>query len=137
MTDQVDEKKYVIIALLIKLREFDPSIGKYIGSSRHESEHLVKLHNGKIILSQQMLEDFERNNSLLNEKTLRMAAFSFVPNEPQVNTLSSKLQRSPFSNVGNSTKPVTMERSDSRVQKAVLILVVVLLIVLAIYLSLR
>ena len=138
MTNQVDEKKYVIIAILIKLREFDPSIGKYINSAKNErSEYAVKLHNGKIILSDKMIEDFERNNNLLNEETLKMAAFNFIPDGSRVSSVYSKLQRSPFSNTTSSAEPTVSERSDNRMQKMILISVGVLLVVLVIYLALR
>ena len=137
MTNQVDEKKYVIIAILIKLREFDPSIGKYINSSKSEnSQYSVKLHNGKIILSHGMLEDFERNNSLLNEENLKMAAFNFVPNESPINSFSSKSQRSPFSNVLTSVEPLVSARPDNRLQKMVLISAGIFVLVLVIYLAL-
>lgn len=138
MTNQVDEKKYVIIALLIKLREFDPSIGKYISSSKTDDlEYSVKLHNGKIILSPEMIEDFERNNTLLNEKKLRMAAFNFIPDQSLAGSLSSKLNRSPFSTTTTSAEPLVSERPDNRLQKLVLISAGALLVVLMIYLALR
>ena len=138
MTHQVDEKKYVIIALLIRLREFDPSIGKYISSSKtDDSEYSVKLHNGRIILSHEMIEGFERNNSLLNEKILRTAAFGFVPDQSLAGSLSSKLQRSPFSTTTTSSEPLVSEKHTNRFKKMVLISVGALLVVLIIYLAIR
>ena len=79
---QLDEKKAVIILLLNSLRQLNPEIGNYEKSILNENfQYAVKLNNGRIILSSEIVQDFELSPKFVTEDRLRAAATEFIPSQ--------------------------------------------------------
>jgi hypothetical protein len=76
----LDEKKNVIIQILNRLREFNPSIGNYDKSVMNSDfQYAVKLDNGRINLSQILVHDYEQSPSFVGDEQLKSAASKFTP----------------------------------------------------------
>lgn len=74
-----DEKKHVILSLIDSLRQHNPSIGEYVISILNaDFEYSVKLTNGSIKLSKEIVEDFELSPRFVDEQQLKSAATRFA-----------------------------------------------------------
>lgn len=79
---QLDEKKHVIIPIVDRLRQFNPGIGNYQKSILNENfQYSVKLTNGRIVLPQELIQDFEQSADFITEEQYKSIALAFVPSQ--------------------------------------------------------
>jgi hypothetical protein len=81
MTQQLDEKKHIIVPLLFELRRYNSEIGDYDKSMMNMNfDYSVKLTNGNIQISQELVYDYERAKQAITEDRYQIAATRFVIN---------------------------------------------------------
>ena len=117
----LDEKKQVIILILSRLRDFNPAIGSYDKSVLSDFKYAVKLDNGRINLSHELVHDFEQSSAFVDDDRLKLAANSFVPNIIVGNTSSTS------ENVFQKASPIqhsipANSRSKNSTSKSLIIL---------------
>ena len=82
MTQQLDEKKHVISAILNELRKYNDEIGGYEKSMMNEQfKYSVKLTNGFIQISKELVYDYERARQAITEDRYKLAATRFIKNK--------------------------------------------------------
>jgi hypothetical protein len=82
MQSQLDEKEFVIIQILSRLRQFNPVIGYYDKSIMTDDlEYAVKLTNGRIVLSKEIVHAFEQCPACIKDEELKMAGTRFFPSK--------------------------------------------------------
>jgi hypothetical protein len=124
---QLNEKRDVIIRILNRLREFNPAIGEYDRSIiNSDFQYAVKLHNGRINLSQELVHDFEQSPGFVGEEQLKAAASVFSPG---LNAADVKPVSSASSAIPNSI-PVEMTKGVKTSSSSKSLLIVVVLVVL-------
>lgn len=75
---QPDAKQNTIVPLLNKLRAYDPRIGEYKRSIYSvDMIYYVKVDNGRVVLTQEILDDFEKHADFVTEEQLKNAAKTF------------------------------------------------------------
>lgn len=119
--NNLDEKKQVIIEILNSLREFNPAIGRYDKSILKDFRYAVKLDNGRINLSHELVHDYELSPVFVDDDRLRAAANAFERN------VEATTPGSPSDNVFSNVTPVqqslpTNTRNKSSTSRTLLIL---------------
>lgn len=83
MSQQLDEKRHVIMPLLDKLRQYNPAIGSYDKSMMNTNfNYSVKLSNGTIEIVEELVTDYERAASGITEDRYKITASKFISNAP-------------------------------------------------------
>jgi hypothetical protein len=79
---QLDEKKSVIIQIIYRLKLYNSTIGDYERSVLNaDFQYAVKLNNGRITLSQELVHDYEHSPAFVTEDQLKAIAVTFVPSQ--------------------------------------------------------
>lgn len=77
---KLDEKKHTIISILDRLQAYNPEIGDYVASIMDSGfNYSVKLTNGRIVISETLVHDYERARSYIAEDQFKSAAERFIP----------------------------------------------------------
>jgi hypothetical protein len=116
MEQQLDAKKHVIIPILDKLRNRNISIGYYDKSILNENfQYAVKLSNGRILLSLELVEDFELNPNFVTEEQYNMAIQNFIPSIIATHASQPPLPHftAPIEEKKPEPKPIPKEESRS------------------------
>lgn len=90
MPSILNEKQILIIPLLAKLREYNPNIGGYEKSSlKDDFNYNIKVTNGRITITDHLINAFENAPSSIKPQQYRQAALQFIPSD--VNVSAKKL----------------------------------------------
>lgn len=118
----IDEKKAIIIPLLEAFKQLNPHIGNYEKSILNDNfQYVVKLSNGRLIIPQETIHDYEQSPSFVTEAQLKFAASTFIPsNVDTQNSRAIPTEKKPISdtNMIYSSQP----KQPSSTLKRVLIL---------------
>jgi hypothetical protein len=129
---QLNEKRDVIIHILNRLREFNPAIGEYDRSIlNNDFQYAVKLHNGRINLSQELVHDFEQSPGLVGDEQLKAAAAFFSPGLIAADATPASSTSSAIPNP--APVEVIKEAKTSSSSKSLLIVAVLIVLVLGGY----
>jgi len=78
--ETIDAKKDIIISLLKSLRQINPEIGNYEKSILNDNfQYAVKLSNGRLLISQEIVRDYEQSPAFVTEDQLSFAVSTFLP----------------------------------------------------------
>ncbi|RZJ63919.1 MAG: hypothetical protein EOO47_27700 [Flavobacterium sp.] len=101
MPSILNEKQILIIPLLAKLREYNPNIGAYETSSLNDSlNYNIKVANGRITITDHLINAFENAPSSIKPQQYRQAALQFIPTDVSVST-KQLIQHVPAKNKSN------------------------------------
>lgn len=121
MSQQLDEKKYTIIPLLDRLREYNHAIGSYDRSVMNSNfNYSVKLSNGRIEIVEELVYDYERSPSHITEDRLKSAASKFVSDTPP------QTQQQPTSQPIINQQPAITSKKKSPLKWIVLLGIIVI-----------
>jgi hypothetical protein len=80
MSQELDAKKHVIIGILGRLRDYNTSIGNYERSVLNsEFQYSVQLTNGRILLSEEIVYDYEKNPTSVSGDRFESHSRRFMP----------------------------------------------------------
>lgn len=68
---------YAVIELLIRVSEYNPSIGDYKDHARHTQGYVIKTTNGTILFSKQIIETQFKHPEDITKPMLQQLASSF------------------------------------------------------------
>jgi|GEM_PF-2419499 len=110
MQPQLDANRHIIEPLLSRLKELNSSIGSYEKSIQNEDfSYVVKLSNGKIVLSNEIVDDFGLNPAFVTEEQLKWAAQSFVPS-----TITTAMPKPVIQSTPPPTSPLPKEQPTEK-----------------------
>lgn len=96
MSQQIDEKRHLIIPILDQLRVYKPAIGSYIKSLyTADFDYSVKLSNGRIRLPEELIDDYERDPWSVTAARFQNAANRFTPDEMEPPAKNQPVVREP------------------------------------------
>lgn len=79
----LDEKRHLFVAVLDKLRPYNPHIGSYDKSVYStDFDYSVKLSNGRIRLPEELIDDYEKSPTSISDNRYKAAASRFIADEP-------------------------------------------------------
>lgn len=108
MNQQLDLKEAVLTALIDQLKKYNKSIGSYEKSLMNaDFNYAVKLTNGKIEITDELLSDFESDPFSIDKDRLRAAASFFIPKTDH-QLLAEQRNQEPVSYGSNKTSTMKL-----------------------------
>jgi len=131
MSQELDAKKHVIIGILGRLRDYNPAIGTYERSVMNSNfQYAVKLSNGRIVLSEEIVYDYEKDPFSVSGDRFETFAGRFTADELQQQPVAAPIPPSPSP---SPTERYSKERRGSGSRGIIITLVLLALLVLAYY----
>jgi len=123
----LDEKKEIIIQILSRLREFNPAIGNYDKSVLSDFKYAVKLDNGRINLSHELVHDFEQSPVFVDDDRLKLAANNFIENIVVSNPSSITDSVVSKTNIVQQSLPVNSRSKNSSSNSLIILGILIIL----------